>query len=71
MRSADLPRPRALCCGRCQGRCDGYGFTGIDDAVVQPIVTVNGTQAAVGYWGLTEDSRRHARRRTVDRGCEH
>jgi uncharacterized protein (TIGR03437 family) len=35
---------------------DGNGFTGVDEAVVQPLVFVNNVPAAILYWGLTEDA---------------
>jgi uncharacterized protein (TIGR03437 family) len=35
---------------------DGNGFTGVDNAVVQPVVFINSVPAAVAYWGLTEDA---------------
>jgi uncharacterized protein (TIGR03437 family) len=35
---------------------DGNGFTGIDNAVVEPVVFINSVPAAVAYWGLTEDA---------------
>lgn len=35
---------------------DGNGFVGIDNAVIEPIVLVNGVQAPLSYWGLTEDA---------------
>jgi uncharacterized protein (TIGR03437 family) len=35
---------------------DGNGFTGVDNAVVKPIVSINNVPAAVVYWGLTEDA---------------
>lgn len=35
---------------------DGNGFTGVDNAVVQPVVFINSVPAAIVYWGLTEDA---------------
>jgi uncharacterized protein (TIGR03437 family) len=35
---------------------DGNGAVGIDDAVIKPLVYVNGVKADVGYWGLTVDA---------------
>ncbi|HTA42119.1 MAG TPA: IPT/TIG domain-containing protein [Bryobacteraceae bacterium] len=35
---------------------DGNGFTGIDNATIEPIVLIAGNAVPVTYWGLTEDA---------------